>query len=444
MSDDHHPGLPLPPEPEPATAPVREMGRLSSIGRALKHRNYRLFFAGQTVSLIGTWLTRVATSWLVYRLTNSALLLGLVGFVGQLPTFLFSPIAGVLVDRWNRKSVLVVTQVFAMIQSAALAAFALSGHITVWHVLALSLMQGFINAFDTPARQAFVVEMVTAREDLPNAIALNSSMVNAARLLGPSVAGVLIAGVGEGWCFAIDAVSYLGVIGSLLAMRVAPRARPGKELRMLAALREGIQAAMGFPPIRAVLLLLALVSLMGMPYTVLMPVIATVVLHGGAHTLGFLTGASGLGALAGSLYLASRRTVLGLGRAIAIAAGVFGIGLVLLSRSEVFAFSLPIMLITGAGMMVQMAASNTIVQTLVEDEMRGRVMSFYTMAFVGMAPFGSLLAGTVADRIGAPDTILVSGIACLAGAIAFATVLPSLRKVARPIYVKRGILKDSA
>jgi MFS family permease len=410
------------------------------LGRSLRHRNYRLFFSGQSISLIGTWLTRIATSWLVYRLTHSALLLGLVGFAGQIPTFLLAPMAGVWVDRWNRHRVLVVTQVLAMVQSALLAFFALSGRITVIDVLVLMTLQGFVNAFDMPARQAFVVEMIEDRTDLPNAIALNSSMVNAARLVGPSVAGILIAAFGEGWCFLIDAISYLAVIASLLAMRVTPRPRRPRTSHVWAEFREGFQYVAGFGPIRSVLLLLALVSLMGMPYSVLMPVFASSVLHGGAHTLGFLMAASGLGALCGALYLASRSSVLGLGRIIALSAAAFGVGLVLFSQSRLVWLSLALMFVTGMGMMVQMAASNTILQTIVDEDKRGRVMSFYAMAFFGTAPFGSLLAGGLAQRIGAPNTLLIGGACCIAGALAFTRALPRIRRLVRPIYERLGIL----
>jgi len=422
---------------------MRRASILRSLGRALRHRNYRLFFAGQSISLIGTWLTRVATSWLVYRLTGSTVLLGVVGFAGQIPTFLLTPIAGVWVDRANRHRVLVATQVLAMLQSAALAYFALSRSITVVHVLVLSIAQGLINAVDVPARQAFVVEMVEDRADLPNAIALNSSMVNAARLLGPSIAGVLIASVGEGWCFLIDAVSYLAVIVSLLAMHVISRegARHGN---ILDDMVEGFRSAASSPPIRAVLLLLALVSLMGMPYTVLMPAIAASVLGGGAHTLGFLMASSGLGALVGALYLASRQSVLGLGRVIAVSAALFGWSLVAFSRSREIWLSILLMAPTGMAMMVQMAASNTVLQTIVDEDKRGRIMSLYTMAFFGTAPFGSLLAGVLADRMGAPDTILVGGVACVAGALWFFRVLPGLRRATLPIYARLGILPEVA
>jgi MFS family permease len=408
--------------------------------RALQSRNYRLFFGGQSVSLVGTWITRIATSWLVYRLTGSLLLLGIVGFCGQIPTLLLAPFAGVLVDRWDRHRILLVTQVLSMLQSLALALLVFGGRITVPWVLVLQVMQGIINAFDTPARQAFVVEMVEDRADLPNAIALNSSMVNASRILGPSIGGVVIAAVGEGWCFMIDAVSYLAVIASLVAMHVTPRERPPRDTRMREELKTGFQYVSQFVPVRSALLLLALVSLMGMPYTVLMPAIASNLLHGGPHTLGFLMTASGVGALGGALYLASRRSVLGLGRVMTFATAAFGVGLVLFSFSRVLWLSLLVLPIVGAGMMVTMASTNTILQTVVEERLRGRVMAFYTMAFLGTAPIGSLLAGVAADRIGPTNTIFAGGLSCIAAAAWFARRLPLLRTLVRPIYVERGII----
>ncbi len=412
--------------------------------RALGHRNYRLFFLGQSVSLIGTWLTRVATSWLVYRLTGSAMLLGVIGFCGQIPTFLLGPFAGVLVDRWNRHRLLVVTQVLSMLQSFALAVLALMGIITIWQIAWLMVVQGLINAFDIPARQAFVVEMVEDRADLPNAIALNSSMFNGARLLGPSVAGALIAVAGEGGCFLIDGFSYVAVIVSLLAMRLALRPRERKSKHVLIELKEGFDYAFRFPPIRALLGLLALVSLMGMPYTVLMPVMASEVLHGGPNTLGFLMAASGLGAFCGAGFLASRRTVRGFGVVIISTATLFGVGLVAFALSRHVALSLMTMVAVGFGMIVTMAASNTVLQTIVEERMRGRLMSFYSMAFMGTAPFGSLLAGVLATRIGAPMTIALGGGACLLGAAWMRIRLPALREAVRPIYARLGILPEVA
>jgi MFS family permease len=412
--------------------------------RALGHRNYRLFFGGQSISLIGTWMTRIATSWLVYRLSHSALLLGVVSFAGQIPTFLLAPFAGVWVDRWNRHRVLVITQILAMLQSFALAALALAHRITVWDVLWLSVFQGLINAFDMPARQAFVMQMVEDRRDLGNAIALNSSMVNMARLIGPSIAGIVIAAVGEGYCFLIDGISYLAVIASLLLMRIAGTAIVRKRKSTLEELKDGWEYVSGFTPIRSILLLLALVSLMGMPYTVLMPIFAARVLHGGAHTLGFLMGATGTGALTAAFRLAARRSVLGLGRVTAISAAIFGGGLVAFSHSHWLWLSLLLMFVVGFGMMQQMASSNTIIQTILEEDKRGRVMSYYAMAFTGMAPFGSLLAGTVADRIGAPNTLLLTGACCVAGAVWFALQLPAIRQIVRPIYAELGILPEMA
>jgi MFS family permease len=408
--------------------------------RALRHRNYRLFFGGQSVSLVGTWITRIATSWLVYRLTGSALLLGVVGFCGQIPTLILSPFAGVLVDRHDRHRILVITQVFSMLQSLALALLALPGIITVREILVLQLVQGVINAFDTPARQSFIVDMIEDRSDLPNAIALNSTMVNGSRIIGPSIGGVVIAAVGEGWCFMIDAISYLAVIASLIAMRVAKKPRREGVGDVLEELRAGLTYVVGSVPMRSALLLLALVATMGMPYTVLMPAIATDRLHGGAHTLGFLMTASGLGALAGALYLASRNSVLGLGRAMVFSTIAFGAGLMAFSQSKLLWLSLLLLPVVGGGMMVETASTNTILQTIVEERMRGRVMSFYTMAFLGTAPLGSLFAGLLADRIGASMTILLGGLACVAAGIWFGWRLPSLRALLRPIYVQKGII----
>jgi MFS family permease len=423
-------------------------GGRRSLGRALGHRNYRLFFAGQGVSLIGTWMTRIATGWLVFRLPGAdpALLLGAVGFVGQSPAFFLAPFAGVLVDRWDRRRLLVLTQALSAVQSGLLALLAFQpvlGPEALWQIIGLSLFQGVINAFDMPGRQAFLVEMIEQREDLPNAIALNSSLFNGARLVGPSVAGVVIALAGEGWCFLVDAISYLAVIAALLAMRVPPRHHEAAP-PPLRGLREGLSYAFGFAPIRALLLLSAVTSLAGMPYTVLMPIFAKDVLGGGPYTLGFLTGASGVGALAGALYLASRRTVLGLGRLIVLAAATFGVGLVGFALSSQLWLSLALMVLTGFGMMVQMAASNTILQTIVEEDKRGRVMSLYGMAFLGMAPFGSLLAGGLAAAAGAPLTVAVGGLACLAAAGLFAAQLPRLRGLVRPVYARLGILPQVA
>ncbi len=412
--------------------------------RALRHRNYRLFFTGQTVSLIGTWMTQIATSWLVYRLTGSAWLLGIVGFASRIPTFVLGPFAGVWVDRWDRHRTLVVTQILSMLQSFALAGLALARIITIREIIWLGLAQGVINAFDMPARQAFVIQMVEDRADLGNAIALNSSMVNVARLLGPSIAGVVIAAVGEGYCFLIDGFSYLAVIASLLAMSISAVQPRSAEKAIWHELKEGWNYVTHFVPIRSILLLLALISLVGMQYTVLMPIFAAQVLHGGAHTLGFLMGASGVGAIAGAMFLATRKNVLGLGRLVPLAAAIFGAGLIALGLSRFLWLSLALMLFVGGAMMTQMAASNTILQTIVQDDKRGRVMSFYSMAFLGMAPFGSLLAGALANRIGAPRTVMISGTICIAGAAWFASQMSAIREHVHPIYRTLGIIPEIA
>ncbi len=426
--------------------------RFSHAWRALRHRNFRLFFTGQSISLVGTWMTRIATSWLVYRLTGSALLLGVVGFAGQIPTFLLAPFAGVLVDRLDRRKLIVWTQILAGIQSLAMAALTLARLITIHEIIALSALQGLINAFDMPGRQSFLVQMVQVKggkpdkQDLGNAIALNSSIVNLARLAGPAIAGVVIAAVGEGYCFAIDGVSYIAVVVSLLMMRIEPSTMKralnslGEVPSMKVQLQEGWSYVSSFRPIRIILTLFALLSLMGMPYVVLMPVFASAVLHGGPHTLGYLMGASGVGALISAISLALRRSVRGLTTMIQISALLFGSGLILFGLSKNLALSLLMMLIVGFGMMQGLAASNTIIQTLVPEDKRGRVMSYYTMAFVGMTPFGSLLAGELAHRLGAPHAIIITGICCLAGAAWFATERKSIRVIMRPIYMEMGII----
>jgi MFS family permease len=426
------------------TTPPARSSRLRAMARALRHRNYRLFFAGQSLSLIGTWLTQIATSWLVYRLTGSALLLGVVSFASQAPTFFLAPIAGVWLEHARRRDVLVCTQALAMLQSGLLAFFALSGTIDVPHVLALAAFQGVITAIDMPARQAFVSELVGSRADLANAVALNSSMVHAARLVGPSIGGFLIAWVGEGYCFLIDAVSYVAVLGSLFAMRIPPRARAELRLGLWKELRSGFVYAAQFAPIRTLLSLLAITSLVGMPYSVLMPVLAREILHGEASTLGALMAASGFGALTGALYLASRHSVLGLGRVIAATSLAFGAALAGLAASRSIGLTLAISALAGGTMMVQMAASNTVLQTIVDEDKRGRVMSFFAMAVFGTMPFGSLLSGALAERIGAPLTLVCGGACCMLAALAFARVLPALREHVRPVYQRLGILPEIA
>jgi MFS family permease len=387
-------------------------------------------------------MTRVATSWLVYRLTGSALLLGVVSFAGQIPTFLLAPFAGVLVDRLNRRKMLVWTQALAGLQSLALAGLTLARVINIHEVIWLSVLQGLINAFDMPGRQAFLVQMVEEKQDLGNAIALNSSMVNMARLVGPALAGLVIGSVGEGYCFLVDGISYLAVIASLVMMRVKVAPVMRSLAPMLDQLKDGWTYVRGFAPIRTILLLFALISLMGMPFMVLMPIFASKVLHGGPHTLGFLLGASGIGALISAVSLALRKTVRGLTTMIQISAGVFGLGLISFGLSRWLPLSLFLMLIVGFGMMQGMAASNTIIQTLVPEDKRGRVMSYYTMAFVGMAPFGSLLAGALAHRLGAPHAVMITGACCLVGSFWFSTQLKAIRTVMRPIYIEMGIVRS--
>jgi MFS family permease len=417
---------------------------LKTVLYSLRYRNYRLFFAGQSISLVGTWMQIVAISWLVYHLTNSALLLGLVGFFSQIPSFFLTPFTGVFVDRWNRHRILVITQTLSMIQAFALAFLTLTGTINILSIILLSLSLGLINAFDMPARQSFVIEMVEKKEDLPNAIALNSSLVNVARFIGPAVAGLLVAAVGEGFCFLINGISYVAVIIALLAMKVNKITKRVSINNIPKEIKEGFKYSFGFAPIRSILLLLGLVSLVGMPYTVLMPIFAKDILHGGAHTLGFLMAAAGIGALVGGIYLASRKSVLGLVKILTFATGIFGLGLIIFAFSKNLYFSLSMMLVSGFGMLLQIAASNTLLQTITEDDKRGRVMSFFTMAFMGMSPFGNLIAGAMADKIGAPNTVLISGVICIIGAIIFLTRLPSLRKIIRPLYVKMGIIPQVA
>jgi MFS family permease len=398
-----------------------------------------LFYAGQSLSLVGTWMQRVAVGWLVYRLTDSPLLLGVVSFAGQIPSFLLAPVAGSLADRWDRHRMLVATQVLAMAQALALAALVLSGRIEVWQVIALSVVLGVVNGFDMPVRQSYMIEMLDDKTDLGNAIALNSTMVNGARMLGPAMAGLLVAAVGEGVCFLANGVSYLAVIGSLLAMRRLPRPAVAAS-PMWRGIAEAYRYVRDFEPMRALLMLVGLFSLAGMPYAVLMPVVARDVLGGGPATLGFLMGAAGLGAFLGAVTLAARRSVAGLGRAIAVASVVFSGALIALGWSRAIAVSLPLMALVGVGQMVVFAGSNTLLQSLVDDDKRGRVMSFYTMAFMGCGPLGYLAAGWLAAHLGAAWTFTICGLAFAAGATVFCRRLPVLQAKARPVLLERGLL----
>ena len=417
---------------------------LDSMLRALRYRNYRLFFIGQGISLIGTWMTQVAMAWLVYRLSGSTFMLGVVGFSSQIATFLLAPAAGVLTDRWNRHRILVTMQSVAMLQSLVLALLAFTGVVSVWHIVLLSIAQGLVNAFDIPARQSFIVDLVTEKEDLSNAIALNSSMFNGARLLGPPIAGAVIAFGGEGLCFLIDGISYLAVIAMLLAMDSLPETVSAEKVNIAQEFVQGLRYAAGLVPIRFLLLFIGFVSFAGMSYGVLMPAFAKEILHGSSHVFGWLVGAIGLGALCGSLYLASRRSVRGLMKLTAWSAVVFGVALMAFAFSRSLWVSLGLLFVIGFGMIVQMAASNTILQTIVDDDKRGRIMSLFTMAFMGMSPWGSLAAGGLASWIGIPATLFLSGVLCVGGAVVLVSRLSELRAFIRPIYIKRGIISEVA
>jgi MFS family permease len=423
---------------------IIETSGFKSIFRSLHYKNYRLFFSGQSISLIGTWIQRIAVPWMVYDMTGSVFYLGLVGFAGQIPTFVLAPFAGVIIDRWNKYTILIITQILAMLQAFVLVFLVYNKSIEVWHVVVLSVFLGSINAFDMPVRQSFLVELIEKKEDLGNAIALNSSMVNSARLIGPSIAGILISLTGEGVCFLVNAISYLFVIYFLFRMKIPVRKVKAKASQALHGFKEGFSYTFGFAPIKAIILLLALVSLMGMPYTVLMPVYAKAILHGGSHTFGFLIGASGVGALIGAIYMASRKSVVGLESLIPLLSALFGVGLILIAFSHTFLLSMFLMIFVGLGMIMQMITSNTILQTIVDDDKRGRVMSFYTMAFMGTAPFGSLLAGSLASKIGVPDTFIIGGVSCIIGAAIFARKLPEIKKKINPIYMKMGFIADKS
>ena len=430
-----------------AEANPKAASRMQMIFRSLRYRNFRLFFIGQGISLIGTWMQMIAGGWLAYQLTAGesermrALWLGIVAFTGRIPTFVFAPLAGVLVDRWNRHRLVVITQILAMIQAGLLAALTLTHIITLWQLILLSLMLGLINALDVPGRQSFMIEMVDKPEDLNNAIALNSSIVNSARIIGPAIAGVLLKAIGVGFCFLLNAVSYVPVVAALLAMTVKPVKRQSASGHILMRLAEGVRYAFGFAPIRYILLLLAIVSLSGASYTVLLPIFAEQILHHGSGLYALLFAVAGAGALIGALLLAVRESARGLSLWIAVAPAVFGVGLIGLGLSRQAWLSVLVMPVIGFGMLVQLASSNTVLQTLVEEHMRGRVMSLYSMAFMGMVPIGSLLAGFMARLIGAPATVLVNGLWCIVGSLLFFARLKTFRKLIRPIYIEKGIIR---
>ena len=407
--------------------------------RAFRHRNYRIYFAALFVSFVGTWMQSVAQSWLVYRLTDSAFLLGLVSFASQVPVFLLAPFGGVLADRQSRHRIILVTQTIAMVQAFLLAALTLSGRVNVAAVIALALMLGVVSAFDMPARQAFVVQLV-GRKDLINAIGLNSSMINSARIIGPAVAGVVVAWIGEGLCFLINGVSYLAVLGGLGMIKVGDGGVEKHKESALQDLKEGFDFVRRTAPVRALLLLVAFVSIVGLPYIVLMPIFADRILGAGAKGMGILLGAAGAGALAGALTLATRREVRGLGKLVAISVAVFGSMLILFSLSRSLVLSAALLVPTGFTLMLQTSAANTLLQNMVPDRMRGRVMSFFSMSLMGMAPFGSLLSGALATRFGAPATVAAGGALCLLASLVFSLRLPHLRREAVPILIALGVV----
>jgi MFS family permease len=412
--------------------------------RAFRHRNFRLYFGGQSISLIGTWVQQIALGWTIYQLTHSSFLLGLVSFAGQLPLFVVTPFAGVLVDRFNRHRTLIATQILSMLQAFALTLVVFTHALQVWNLIALNVFAGLILAFDLTSRQAFIVEMVGSGRDLPNAVALNAFVINGGRMLGPAIAGLLLTVVSPAVCFFVNAISYVPVIAALLFMRVDEYVPPANQAGPLRELIDGVRYSMGFAPIRAVLLLVGLVSLLGMPYAVLMPIFAAEVLHGGPHTLGLLMTAPGIGALVGTVYLASLKTILGAGVRIAAGAIIFGLGLCIAGLTHNMAVALIGLGCAGLGLIVQLATSNTALQTIVDDDKRGRVMSLYTMAFMGMAPFGSILGGALAHRIGVPATFVIGGAASIVGALLFAMKIPVLRPMVLPIYRRKGIIPEIA
>ncbi|HWC97796.1 MAG TPA: MFS transporter [Candidatus Sulfopaludibacter sp.] len=410
--------------------------KLPATLRALQYRNFQLFFSGQLISLVGTWMQNVAQSWLVYRMTGSSVLLGAIGFASQIPSFLFSPVAGIVADRYSRHRVVIATQTASMLLAFVLAADVLWGATKIWHIFVLAALLGVVNAFDIPARQSFMVEMV-GRSDLMNAIALNSSMFNASRVVGPAIAGILVASIGEGWCFFANAVSYIAVLVGLFMMKLPPHTRETPQGSPVAHIVEGFRFVLHNTPVHALLALLGVVSLTGMPYSVLMPIFADRILHGGARALGTLMGATGIGALAGALIMASRQHLKGLGTWVAVSAVAFGAALIAFAFSHFYWLSVVLLVPVGFAMMIEMGSSNTLIQSMVPDRLRGRVMSVYSMMFMGMAPIGSLLAGTAADRLGAPWTVAAGGIICMAAAGVFAIFLPRIRVHARRLILEQ-------
>lgn len=422
----------------PASVNGEVRSRIKGIVRSLRHRNFQLFFSGQLISVIGTWMQNLAQPWLVYELTKSPLLLGLVAFAGQIPVLLLAPIGGLVADRWNRHRVVIGTQTASMILAFILATLTLLHVVRVWEIVVLATLLGSVNAFDIPARQSFIIEMV-GREDLMNAIALNSSMFNGARVIGPAIAGLLVAWIGEGWCFFANGASYIAVIAGLLLMKLGPPHQVVRGAPPLKHLAEGFHFVRRTKPIFALMMLLGVVSVVAAPYAVLMPIFADRILHGGARGLGILMGATGIGALLGALTLAARRGVRGLGRWVAYAAMGFGSSLVAFSFSRNFGLSVILLLPAGYGLMLQMASTNTLIQSMVPDDLRGRAMSFYSMMFMGMMPVGSLLSGALASRIGAPWTVMLGGLGAVIGGFTFWRLLPGMRLEAAQLLEASGV-----
>jgi len=415
-----------------------------NIFRALEYRNFRLFFFGQGVSLIGTWMQHIAMSWLVYRMTGSALMLGVVSFLSQIPAFILGPFAGVLADRRDRKKIIIITQSLAMVQAFILAYLTLSGRIEISHIILMGVLLGCINALDIPARQSFLIETIEKKELLGNAIALNSMAFNVARLIGPSIAGVIIAGMGEGVCFLINGVSFIAVLFCLLSIKTTARKHAAKIKNIWGSIKEGIDYAFGFEPIKFILIIISVSSLMGASYIVLMPVVAREMLGGGPKTLGLLMASIGVGAIVGTLYLASKKGALRLGRIIPISSALFSVGLIMFALSRYLWISALLLVIIGFGFMAAMASSNAVLQTIVEDDKRGRVMSFYSMAFMGMTPLGSLLAGVMANKLGVRATLILSGLFCMSTSLIFLNKMPKLIKMIHPIYEKMGMTPELA
>jgi MFS family permease len=426
-----------------ATPSSPGLSQLPAAFRSLKHRNFRLFFSGQLISLVGTWMQSIAEAWLIYRLTGSSVLLGLLGFVSQIPIFLLSPMGGLAADRWPRQRVVISTQVASMTLGFTLAALTLTGRIRVWEIIMLATLLGVVNAFDVPARQSFLIEMV-GREDLLNAIALNSTMFNGARVAGPAVAGLLVAQVGEGWCFFLNGVSYIAVIAGLLMMRIEKSLAVHDGGSPIEKLREGLRFVRHTLPIRTLLLLLGVVSFTALPFSVLMPIFADRILHGGASAYGNLMGAVGLGATFGAFTLAMRQQLRGLGNIVAYSAIGLGVSLTLFGASRWYWFSLVVLTLAGYAMMMQFTSANTLIQAMVPDQLRGRVMSLYSMMFIGMAPIGSLVAGKLAQHIGAPMTVALGGLISLVGGIVFALKWPAMRAPARELVAAQGMMQPQS